>query len=60
MGQLEEDEVSLVVKKLHEQLENERRKEGGGDRDVLFYAERAISLAQPKGEDASERSSIDL
>ena len=43
---LEEDEVKFVMKTLQDQLEIELRKESGGDRDVIFFARRAIQKAE--------------
>jgi hypothetical protein len=50
MGMLEEDEVALATKTLQDQLDAELRRENGGDRDVVFFARRAILLQKGGGE----------
>jgi HEAT repeat protein len=39
---VEEEELGLLTKSLQDQIETERKRERGGDRDVLFFATRAI------------------
>lgn len=46
MGMLEEDEVTLAMTMLQDQLYVEIKKENGGDRDVIFFAKRAIQRAE--------------
>lgn len=43
---LERSDVDYVVDKLEKQLDLESKREGGADRDVLFYAQQAIVSAQ--------------
>jgi len=43
---LEEEDLDYVVAVLEEQLKTESIKPGGGDRDVHFYAKRAIRLSK--------------
>jgi hypothetical protein len=38
----EEEEVSFIQEVLTVQLDSERRREGGGDNDVLFFAQRCL------------------
>ena len=44
---LDKPDVDLAVSALEKQLEEEASREGGGDRDVIYFAQQAISLAQP-------------
>eukprot|EP00550_Attheya_septentrionalis_P003762 CAMPEP_0198283356 /NCGR_PEP_ID=MMETSP1449-20131203/2975_1 /TAXON_ID=420275 /ORGANISM="Attheya septentrionalis, Strain CCMP2084" /LENGTH=1517 /DNA_ID=CAMNT_0043979941 /DNA_START=397 /DNA_END=4950 /DNA_ORIENTATION=- len=57
VNMLEEDNLKYVIATLNQQMEEERAKEGGGDRDVLYFANRAIGWAQIQLEDVSEVSS---
>lgn len=50
MSLLEEDEVTLATKTLQNQLDAELRRDNGGDRDVVFFARRAILLQKVGGE----------
>ena len=43
---LERSDLDYVVDTLEKQLDLESNREGGADRDVLFYAQQAISSAQ--------------
>jgi hypothetical protein len=49
----EEDEVTYIKDSLLEQIESERQREGGGDRDVLFFANRCVNRARNLLEDRS-------
>ena len=42
IAMLEEDEVTFSLETLQDQLKIELKKENGGDRDVIFFARRAI------------------
>jgi len=44
---LERSDLDYVVDTLTKQLDLESKREGGADRDVLFFAQQAISSAQP-------------
>lgn len=57
MSTLQDEEVALVSKELAEQLQTERSRTDGGDRDVLYYASKALARAHSRGEDASLMSS---
>jgi hypothetical protein len=49
----EEDEVAYIKEALQQQIESERQREGGGDRDVLFFANRCVNRARLLLEDRS-------
>lgn len=53
MHVFEDAELSLVMKTLKEQIEEEERHDDGGDRDVLFFAKLAISRAKARLEEGS-------
>ncbi len=44
---LDRSDVDFVVEKLQKQLEEETSRSGGGDRDVIYFAQQAISMSQP-------------
>eukprot|EP00549_Striatella_unipunctata_P007288 CAMPEP_0118725816 /NCGR_PEP_ID=MMETSP0800-20121206/33351_1 /TAXON_ID=210618 ORGANISM="Striatella unipunctata, Strain CCMP2910" /NCGR_SAMPLE_ID=MMETSP0800 /ASSEMBLY_ACC=CAM_ASM_000638 /LENGTH=854 /DNA_ID=CAMNT_0006634559 /DNA_START=259 /DNA_END=2824 /DNA_ORIENTATION=+ len=51
IGTLEEEDLHLVVKTLETQVYQEMNRANGGDRDVLFFARRAIRRAMLRIED---------
>jgi hypothetical protein len=50
---LVEEEVAYIKDSLLQQIESERQREGGGDRDVLFFANRCVNRARLLLEDRS-------
>jgi hypothetical protein len=42
----EENDISFIKEALVEQIEAEKAREGGGDRDVIFFANRCVNRAQ--------------
>ena len=55
---LEEDELQYMVTVLEEQLAMEQSGQNNLDRDVLFYASRAINLAKARIDDLSMNKSM--
>jgi len=53
LDQFEEEELSFIKEVLIQQVESEKEREGGGDRDVLFFANRCINRAKILLEDRS-------
>lgn len=49
----EQEDLSFIIKVLQEQLEDENQRDGGGDRDVLYFAKRSIYCAQMRLEEMS-------
>ena len=45
-GSVRDDYIPIVAKGLEEQLQNENERRGEGDRDVLFFAKRALAKAR--------------
>lgn len=43
---LDRDNLEYIVSVLEKQLEDERCREGGGDRDVLYFSQKALSRAK--------------
>eukprot|EP00540_Astrosyne_radiata_P022774 CAMPEP_0116822654 /NCGR_PEP_ID=MMETSP0418-20121206/387_1 /TAXON_ID=1158023 /ORGANISM="Astrosyne radiata, Strain 13vi08-1A" /LENGTH=123 /DNA_ID=CAMNT_0004450789 /DNA_START=162 /DNA_END=533 /DNA_ORIENTATION=- len=56
---LHDSELTLVTKALTEQVHDETSRIGGPDRDVIYFANRAISRAQARGDEASLASHDD-
>ena len=50
---LDDSELSLVTNALKHQLEEEEKQPGGGDRDVLYFAKRAIARSSARLEEGS-------
>jgi hypothetical protein len=50
---LDDSEVSFMVNVMKAQLEEEEKQPNGGDRDVLYFAKRAISRANARLEEGS-------
>jgi HEAT repeat protein len=50
---LDDSELSLVINALKRQLEEEEKQPFGGDRDVVYFAKRAISRSQARLEEGS-------
>ena len=53
MHTLDDSEVSFMMNVMKAQLEEEEKEPNGGDRDVLYFARRAISRASSRLEDGS-------
>ncbi|KAL7548477.1 hypothetical protein ACHAWF_011760, partial [Thalassiosira exigua] len=49
------EDVDFVVSALERQLEEEKGRPGGGDRDVIYFARWALELAEPMVRRASSR-----
>lgn len=49
----EEDELRFITEELLVQIEAEKTRDGGGDRDVLYFAKRAICRAQLRLEEVA-------
>jgi len=50
---LDDSELSFVINALKHQLDEEENQPGGGDRDVLYFAKRAIARSQARVEEGS-------
>jgi hypothetical protein len=44
---LDRSDVDFVVETLQKQLDEETSRSGGGDRDVIYFAQQAISMTHP-------------
>jgi PDZ domain len=53
----EDDELSFIKEVLLQQLVSEREQQGGGDRDVLFFAEKCVNRAIHLHEERTDESS---
>ena len=53
----EDDEISFIKEVLLQQLVSEREQQDGGDRDVLFFAERCVNRAKQLHEERQDESS---
>jgi hypothetical protein len=56
MHVFDEEDLNFVVGILQNQIEDEARREGGADRDVLFFAKRSLSRVQTQLEGICEGS----
>jgi hypothetical protein len=50
---LDDSEVSFIMSVMKAQLEDEEKQPNGGDRDVMFFARRAIARASSRLEEGS-------
>lgn len=44
---LDRSDVDFVVETIQKQLDDETSRSGGGDQDVIYFAQQAISMSQP-------------
>lgn len=54
----EDAELSFIREVLLQQMEEEKEREGGGDRDVLFFAKRCVDRASTIIEETSSATSL--
>jgi PDZ domain len=57
---LDEQDVAFIREVLHQQIEAERESEGGGDRDVLYYATLCLNRSKTVASDRSFQGSDSL